>query len=181
MKRPEAEGSWRVRTRSGGSKRSVLALPLPPQGKSGRIGTTHTKGPVDVTEARGNVQTARIRASLHARAGSQWHFSIIVPVSVRPVPVAPVGSRVICISVGTIVITPWVIRRPVKGRNRDRYWETETEEDPSLGPGLGQQCDSKDDRQDDNKFFHIITSTDEKCDFRLRRAKRSVSEAKGLS
>ena len=91
---------------------------------------------------------------------------------------APVGSRVISVPRRTIVIAAWVIGRSVKGRKWDRYWQTETEEDPSLGPGLGQQCDSKDDRQDDNKFFHIITSTDEKCDFRLRRTAKAYRKLK---
>ena len=60
------------------------------------------------------------------------------------------------VSVRAIVITAWVIRRPVKDRNRDRYWQTEREEDPSLRFGLSQQRDSKDHRQYDNKFFHIV-------------------------
>jgi hypothetical protein len=75
-----------------------------------------------------------------------------------------------CIAVRAIVITAWVIRRFVEDRNRDRYWQTETEEDPSLRLGLSQQRDSKDHRQYDNKFFHIVTSTDVKFDFRLRYA-----------
>jgi hypothetical protein len=29
-----------------------------------------------------------------------------------------------CIAVRAIVITTWVIRRPVEDRNRDRYWQT---------------------------------------------------------
>jgi hypothetical protein len=74
------------------------------------------------------------------------------------------------IAVRAIVITAWVIRRPVEDRNRDRYWQTETEEDPGLRLGLSQQRDSKDHRQYDNKFFHIVTSTDVKFDFRLRHA-----------
>ena len=84
---------------------------------------------------------------------------------------APVGSRVISIAVRAIVvITAWVIRRLVEDRNRDRYWQTETEEDPGLRLGLSQQRDSKDRRQYDNKLFHIVISTDVKFDFRLRHA-----------
>jgi hypothetical protein len=83
---------------------------------------------------------------------------------------APVRSGVMCIAVRAIVITAWVIRRPVEDRNRDRYWQTETEEDPGLCLGLSQQRDSKDHRQYDNKFFHIVTTTDVKFDFRLRHA-----------
>jgi hypothetical protein len=84
--------------------------------------------------------------------------SIVVPVSVRPIPMAPVGSLVMRIAVRAIVITARVIRRPVKDRNRDRYWQTEREEeDSSLRIGLSQQRDSKAHRQNDNKFFHIVT------------------------
>ena len=46
------------------------------------------------------------------------------------------------IAVRAIVITAWVIRRPVKDRNRDRYGQTEMEEDPGLRLGLSQQRDS---------------------------------------
>jgi hypothetical protein len=97
-------------------------------------------------------------------------FSIVAPVSVRPVPIAPVGSWVMRIAVRAIVIAAWIIRGPVKDRNRDRYWQTETEEDPGLRLGLSQQGDSKDQRQYDNKFFHIVTSADVTFDFRLRHA-----------
>jgi hypothetical protein len=72
-------------------------------------------------------------------------------------PVAPVGSRVIRIAVRIIVITAWIIRRPVKDRNRDRYRQTETEENPSLRLGLRQQRDDKHHHQNNNKFFHIVT------------------------
>jgi hypothetical protein len=67
-----------------------------------------------------------------------------------------------CIAVRAIVITTWVIRLAVEDRNRDRYWQTKTEEDPGLRLGLSQQRDSKDHRQYDNKFFRIVTSTDVK-------------------
>jgi hypothetical protein len=101
-------------------------------------------------------------------------FSSVAPVSVRPVPMAPVGSWVMRIAVRAIVIAAWIIRGPVKDRNRDRYWQTETEEDPGLSLGLSQQCDSKDHRQYDNKVFHIVTSTDVKFDFRLRHAAKGI-------
>jgi hypothetical protein len=100
-------------------------------------------------------------------------FSIVAPVSVRPIPMTPVGSWVIRIAVRAIVIAAWIIRGPVKDRNRDRYWQTETEEDPGLRLGLSQQRDSKDQRQYD-KFFHIVTSTDVKFDFRLRHAAKGI-------
>jgi hypothetical protein len=100
-------------------------------------------------------------------------FSIVAPVSVRPIPMAPVGSRVISVPIRAIVIAAWVIGRPVKGRKRDRYWQTEMEEDPGLRLGLSQQGDSKDHRQYDNKFFHIVT--DEKLDFRLHHAAKGES------
>jgi hypothetical protein len=82
-------------------------------------------------------------------------ISVVVPVSVRPVPVAPVGSPVIRIAVRTIVITGRVIRWPVKDRKRDRY--RQTDEDPRLSFGLSQQrkgnhCRSK------NSFLHIVTN-----------------------
>jgi hypothetical protein len=77
-----------------------------------------------------------------------------------------------CMAVRAIVITAWVIRRPVEDRNRDRYWQTETEEDPGLRLGLTQQRDSKDHRQYDNKFFHIVTFTAVKFDFRLRQQQK---------
>jgi hypothetical protein len=78
------------------------------------------------------------------------------------------------IAVRAIVIAAWIIRGPVKDRNRDRYWQTETEEDPGLRLGLSQQRDSKDQRQYDNKFFHIVTSADVKFDFRLRHAAKGI-------
>jgi hypothetical protein len=40
--------------------------------------------------------------------------------------------------------------------------------------GLSQQRDSKDHRQYDNKFFHIVTSTDVKFDFWLRHAAKGI-------
>ena len=83
---------------------------------------------------------------------------------------APVGSGVMYIAVRAIVIPAWIIRRPVEDRHWERYWQTETEEDPGLRLGLSQQRDSKDHRQYDNKFFHIIPSADVKFDFRLRHA-----------
>jgi hypothetical protein len=54
---------------------------------------------------------------------------------------ALVGSWVIRIAVRAIVIAAWIIRGPIKDRNWDRYWQTETEEDPGLRLGLSQQCD----------------------------------------
>ena len=83
-------------------------------------------------------------------------FSIVAPVSVRPEPMAPIGSRVISVPIRAIVIATWVIGRSVKGRKGDRYWQTEMEEDPGLRLGLSQQGDSKDHRQYDSKFFHIV-------------------------
>jgi hypothetical protein len=86
------------------------------------------------------------------------------------------------IAVRAIVIAAWIIRGPVIDRNRDRYWQTETEEDPGLRLGLSQQRDSKDQRQYDNKVFHIVTSTDVKFDFRLRHAaKRNCRDGVGAS
>ena len=61
------------------------------------------------------------------------------------------------ITVRAIVITAWVIRRPVKNRNRDWYGQTETEEDSGFRLGLSKQRDRKDHRQKDHKFFHIVT------------------------
>ena len=83
-------------------------------------------------------------------------ISIVAPVSVKPIPMAPVGSRVIGVPIRTIVIPAWVIGRSVKDRKWDRYWQTETEEDPGLRLGFSQKGDSKDHRQYDSKFFHIV-------------------------
>ena len=93
---------------------------------------------------------------------------------------APVGSRVMRIAVRAIVITAWVIRRPVKDRNRDRYGQTEMEEDPGLRLGLSQQRESEDHRQYDNKFFYIVTSTDGKLDFRLRHAAKGAYQCRAV-
>jgi hypothetical protein len=100
-------------------------------------------------------------------------FSIVAPVSVRPVPMAPVGPRVVSVPIRAIVIAAWVIGRSVKDRKGDRDWQTETEEDPGLRLGLSQQGDSKDHRQYDNKFFHVVT--DEKVDLRLHHAAKGGS------
>jgi hypothetical protein len=93
--------------------------------------------------------------------------SIIPPMAMTPVTMAPIWTRVVAVSVrppiipwsiisGTVII-PWVIAGTVK----DRSWNTDTHMNTCLRLRLGHQDHGECSEQYQNKFSHILETTDD--------------------
>src|SRR5271166_2641406 len=96
---------------------------------------------------------------------SRRRNSMVPPMATCPVPVPPVRSRIISVSVRSVIITGRIVARAVK----HWYWKRnrESDENSSLGLRLEKHRHGKNKRKDQKKSSHIAKLPDEPADQRV--------------
>jgi hypothetical protein len=87
---------------------------------------------------------------------------MIPPMATCPVPVPPVRSSIISVSVRSVIITRRIIARAVKHWHWKR--NRESDENSSLGLRLEKHRHGKNKRKDQKKSSHIAKLLDEPAD-----------------
>ena len=102
--------------------------------------------------------------------------SMVPPMATCPVPVPPVRSSIISVSVRSVIITGRIVARSIKWHwNRNR----KSDENSSFGLRLEKHRHSKSKRKDQKKSSHIVKSLTSRLITRLPSAAFSIARAEG--
>jgi hypothetical protein len=82
--------------------------------------------------------------------------SIIAPMMVRPIPMAPIRTSIISVTVGAPVIARRIISgtRIIVGPVKHRHWNRESDKPPGLGRLRRQHPKGENHTQDQKPLFH---------------------------